>query len=424
MREFREIRLDLGADGTGDAAAPYISAARVQLGVLKNRMALGGLLQGALNRVLPDGTIIRVESSFGRDTVRIAASPVIPGVIPPSTPITEAPAALPPEVTLPELPTPLIAVGGGLWYDSNNGQSGYAYLWHSPHSFTGLGSLSGSWNNFAAGVSLNAQTIGVYTSDNTPTMAAILNHGNLFDAGRIQGSTYNYATAVSDKGRVVVSSSTSYAGYWSSATGLVDLGAPIRAYGISGDGNVLVGVSHTGATAATYNIATGTLTMIPGLSSNSAATAASHDGAVVVGYQQNIDGTYYAWRYSAANGLQTLSPASGDYYAAWDVTDDGKIVTICQGAMKVLFGASYSNVVSWATEAYWWSAQTGLVHLGSGIPTCITGDGETIGGSTGGLGDYNGDQPQIWDRVSRKATLYHVGGSAVGGIIYGLTNRA
>lgn len=72
MREFREIRRGLGDNA--DAAAPYLGVARTQLGILKSRMAHGGLAQLTRTVQLEDGTSITVSSRMGQDSVRITAA--------------------------------------------------------------------------------------------------------------------------------------------------------------------------------------------------------------------------------------------------------------------------------------------------------------------------------------------------------------
>lgn len=63
---------ELGREGQNDTK-PYIGAARLLLGVLKNQMALGGLQQGRMHRDLPDGTRIVVDSRYGIDKFAIIA---------------------------------------------------------------------------------------------------------------------------------------------------------------------------------------------------------------------------------------------------------------------------------------------------------------------------------------------------------------
>ena len=74
MREIGVVRWRLGDTREEvEAAKPYLGQARLQLGILKNLMAMGGQQQGARAVTLPDGTVIRSQSVMGQDIVSIAA---------------------------------------------------------------------------------------------------------------------------------------------------------------------------------------------------------------------------------------------------------------------------------------------------------------------------------------------------------------
>jgi hypothetical protein len=88
MREYREVRKDT----PGDEAAPYIGVARTLLGVLKNRMVMGGIATLSSTTRLPDGAVITCMSVHGQDTIRIVPPP------------GATPAAPPQHATLPPLP--------------------------------------------------------------------------------------------------------------------------------------------------------------------------------------------------------------------------------------------------------------------------------------------------------------------------------
>jgi len=96
MRETGPIRKR--AEGDLEAATDYTGLARVQLGILKNRMAFAGLQVLSRQIALPDGTIIQVQSVFGQDTIQIE-------------PPLRAPALAPPERLIsPEIPIDPAAV--------------------------------------------------------------------------------------------------------------------------------------------------------------------------------------------------------------------------------------------------------------------------------------------------------------------------
>jgi hypothetical protein len=74
MRDTGPVRKDL----PGDEAAPYIGVARTLLGVLKNRMLMGGITSLTSTSTLPDGTVITVSSVNGQDTIRVQAATAAP----------------------------------------------------------------------------------------------------------------------------------------------------------------------------------------------------------------------------------------------------------------------------------------------------------------------------------------------------------
>lgn len=164
MREYHEIRLDLGADGTGDAAAPYISAARVQLGVLKNRMALGGLQQGSLSKILPDGTQIMVSSSFGRDVVRIVAAAAVAAALAAAS-VQPAEAAPKPDMLGPITLGPSFIVTGSLQDAAT--YTAHAVIWvgGAPKFAPVFTNTSSGFASEATAVSADGQWVAGYHPD-------------------------------------------------------------------------------------------------------------------------------------------------------------------------------------------------------------------------------------------------------------------
>lgn len=84
-------------DGDQDAALAQMGAARVQLGILKNGMRLGGLTSGMRTIVLEDGTEITVSSINGQDSISVNAPAAVPV---PVEPLIEPPPAV---IEVPEL---------------------------------------------------------------------------------------------------------------------------------------------------------------------------------------------------------------------------------------------------------------------------------------------------------------------------------
>lgn len=93
MRETGPTRKDLTGDS--ETAAAQLSAARTQLGILKNQMRMGNLTVGARTITLPDGTVIRVTSTLGQDRVAIDT---------PSSSSSAPPNPLQPRVPEPTVP--------------------------------------------------------------------------------------------------------------------------------------------------------------------------------------------------------------------------------------------------------------------------------------------------------------------------------
>lgn len=126
--------------------------------------------------------------------------------------------------------------------------------------------------------------------------------GGAVSLGHIPGFNSSNATAVTPDGRVVVGISGSRAFRWTAATGMVDLGSgPLQsgcAYGVSGDGNTIVGLSEDpnvagGVLAVIWTPATGMISLKDHLVSLGAsglsgwdlieANAISVDGNAIVG---------------------------------------------------------------------------------------------------------------------------------------------
>jgi hypothetical protein len=64
---------------TNDAGAPYIPMARLQLGILKNLMALGEIQSNSRSITLDNGVVIHVSSVMGQDTIKITVPESLQG---------------------------------------------------------------------------------------------------------------------------------------------------------------------------------------------------------------------------------------------------------------------------------------------------------------------------------------------------------
>jgi uncharacterized membrane protein len=133
MRESGPVRKvfeneELGLEGQR-LAAPYIGAARLFLGMLKNQMRLSGQDSGSWSRRLPDGTVISVESRFGQDkfTVTTGGAPPVEEVI--ENPPIEVPPEEGFEVPIPtqDIDATLYAAAGWCTQDGRT----FAVAWRS-----------------------------------------------------------------------------------------------------------------------------------------------------------------------------------------------------------------------------------------------------------------------------------------------------
>lgn len=175
-----------------------------------------------------------------------------------------------------------------------------------------------------------------------------------------------------------------------------------EAYGISGDGRVVVGASQSvvppsyssPANEAFYwTQATGMIGMgdFPGGKLSSQAKAASTNGNVIVGHGKPDSPSYEAFRWTAETGLAGLGylPEGSQYTQALDVSVDGSVVVgVGEGEL--------------GSEAFRWTESTGIVGLGhlpggSGsffsIACAVSADGSVIIGEDTSTGSY---QPFIW----------------------------
>jgi len=156
-------------------------------------------------------------------------------------------------------------------------------------------------------------------------------------------------------------------------------------FGVSDDGNVVVGASRSAAAGAYYEAFRWTeakgmvgLGDLAGGRFWSAAYGISGDGAVIIGTSESsVD--YEAFRWTEAEGMVGLGDlAGGKFYSqAGDVSVDGSVVV----------GWSYSAV---GNEAFRWTKAGGMVGWGS-LGGGISADGSVVVG-----GDPTTNQPFRW----------------------------
>ncbi|UCG15414.1 MAG: fibronectin type III domain-containing protein [Phycisphaerales bacterium] len=185
--------------------------------------------------------------------------------------------------------------------------------------------------------------------------------------GDLPGGDYvSRAYDVSADGLVVVGVSSSANGgeafRWTIGTGMVGLGdLPGGSYsswarGVSGDGSVVVGVgkSASGTEAMRWRSSGGMVGLgdLPGGAFASLADGVSWDGAIVVGFGQSSSGTE-AFRWTSGGGMTGLGELPGGDFFSWarGVSGDGSTVV----------GVSASES---GDEAFRWTSGDGIVGLG------------------------------------------------------------
>jgi len=151
--------------------------------------------------------------------------------------------------------------------------------------------------------------------------------------GTLPGGSESRAYGVSTDGRVVVGVSSGRAFRWTASGGMQDLGTlggnRSEAYGVSADGAVVVGWAHNaaGQKRAFRWTASGGMQDLGTLGGTwSEAWGVSADGAVVVGRLYYVEGQYYPFRWTASGGMQNLGTVGGIWGEARGVSADGAMV--------------------------------------------------------------------------------------------------
>lgn len=207
---------------------------------------------------------------------------------------------------------------------------------------------------------------------------------------------------------------------WTAASGMAGLGSFMgaagssRGFGISGDGNVIVGDTDVpnnfgGATRQAFRwTSAGGFQRLGALEGefNSIANAISDNGAVIVGMAglslrigNTLANGLHAFRWTQAGGMQDLGVLPGHQYsAATMVSADGSIV-VGISSSGLIDRNGVGSRLRYATDpavsrAFYWTAQTGMrdlnqmlaaagADLAGGVIVSATGlssDGRWIGG--------------------------------------------
>jgi probable HAF family extracellular repeat protein len=132
--------------------------------------------------------------------------------------------------------------------------------------------------------------------------------------------------------------------------GSTQAGAP---FGVSHDGNVIVGTSHDGTAFQAVRWTTPMQIVTLGANANSFARGVSANGSIITGWQP-VPGGQEAFRWTEGIGLQGLGDLPGGELLsnANDISGDGSVVV----------GVSSSAS---GFEAFRWSAATGMIGLGT-----------------------------------------------------------
>mgnify|MGYP002863741179 CR=1 FL=1 len=214
----------------------------------------------------------------------------------------------------------------------------------------------------------------------------ILNAGNLFAQqptfnwlGTL-GGNFSRAFGVSANGSVVVgvSNTSNYeerAFRWTLANGMENLGTlggnQSVANAVSADGSIIVGYSRDSADikrAFKWTAATGMQDL--GAGDWTEAVAISNDGSVVI-VNNGMDGFAYRW---TASGMDNLGTLGGSQTIAYDVSADGSVIV----------GLSY--VAATDPYAFRWISGAGIQQIGTlySFAYGVSADGNTVTGSETG----------------------------------------
>jgi probable HAF family extracellular repeat protein len=143
-----------------------------------------------------------------------------------------------------------------------------------------------------------------------------------------------------------------------------------QAWGVSGDGKVVVGqLSRLGSETRAFRWTAGAGMQDLGTlgGANSEAYAASGDGAAIVGRATNTSGNYRPFRWTPTGGMQNLPSSPPEFLSgdALDVSADGNSVV---------------GVFGFAER---WTATGGLEDLGNFSSRGLSSDGQVVVGNNG-----------------------------------------
>ncbi len=218
------------------------------------------------------------------------------------------------------------------------------------------------------------------------------------------GHFHSVAFGVSSDGQVVVGegeSSTGEAFRWTSAGGIVGLGDLSGgmfgsvASAVSSDGQVVVGggISSSGNEAFLWTSGGGMMGLgdLPGGDFGSSAHGVSFNGQVVVGASTSTSAYWEAFRWTSTSGMVGLGDLPGGNFesVAFGVSSDGSVIA-GYSSSAVSF-ASYEDF----TEAFRWTNDGGMVGLGdlpggffNGVAYAVSSDGQVIVGKSSSAASF------------------------------------
>jgi probable HAF family extracellular repeat protein len=205
-----------------------------------------------------------------------------------------------------------VVIGSSTYSASGSNE---AFRWTSSSGMVGLGFLPSGTASYGSAVSADGSVVvGSSSFDATGLQQAIrwTSGGGMVGLGFLPGTDHSDATAVSADGSVVVGNSSNSdisnpiqgSFRWTASGGMVSLGGP-TAYGVSGDGSVVVGSCGGVGGACIWdakngwrvlrNVLTSDGLNLPAMSLD-VATGVSADGETIVGYGTlSVGGKQEAW---------------------------------------------------------------------------------------------------------------------------------
>jgi probable HAF family extracellular repeat protein len=273
-------------------------------------------------------------------------------------------------------------------------------------TFTNIGILPGGSRSFARSVSSDGSVV----VGSSPTAGGLnqafrWTSAGLVDLGTFFGATDADAFGVSGDGNTIVGSGRSSGvnqALTGTTAGLVSLGPLLGgvgsvAYGISEDGNTTVGTSGTEAFRLNSSGVTGLGTLAGYAQSN--AYDASSDGSVVVGNSTSSNNVFkQAFRWTPAGGMVGLGfLPGGDNSTSFATSSDGSVIVGNSGSINL--GTPF--------KAFRWTS-AGMIDLGTlvGGTTAnalgVSGDGSVVVGSGSST---TGTQAFFWNQTDGMVNL-------------------